>query len=360
MTEKEHDKTLPMTAQPFSFWGDEKQCILTVDDIPENIEIIRNILGRDYQIKAATRGSKAIEIARRHPHPDLILLDIMMPEMSGFEVCRILKTDADTLQIPIIFVTGNNDAINESEGLELGATDYISKPFHPAIIRSRVVTQLNLQKEKKKVDQLLGNIFPRRIVQDIKFNGFSEPELFTPTTVMFAEILCPYAEQYSAEQIANDITDMFTVLDGLATRHGAERIKSSSYTYVAACGMPVPNINHARIMTQVAIDFINFFAMSSLCAQKDWKVRIGIHTGSVIGCIIGRKHFHYDIFGDAVRIASQTKNLAPAMRLLVTEATMLQVKDHYAFTRFTPQTGTYSSDTDLYELVMDNNQLRLE
>ena len=114
--------------------GGEKQCILAVDDSPDNIEIIRNLLGKDYQIKAATKGRKAIEIARRKPQPDLILLDVMMPEMDGYEVCRILKADPETSQIPVIFVTGKADAANEIEGFELGATDYITKPFHPAII----------------------------------------------------------------------------------------------------------------------------------------------------------------------------------------------------------------------------------
>ncbi|OGK08073.1 MAG: hypothetical protein A2W80_10885 [Candidatus Riflebacteria bacterium GWC2_50_8] len=345
------------TQAPFRLWNDEKQCILAVDDMPENIEIIRNLLGRDYQIKAATKGSKAIEIARRHPQPDLILLDVMMPEMSGFEVCRILKTDADTLQIPVIFVTGNSEVVNEAEGLEIGATDYIVKPFHPAIIRSRVQTHLQLQREHKKVDQLLENIFPRRIIQDLKFRGFSAPETFSPVTLMFAE-LCPPGNDYnSPEMITNDISDMFTVLEGLIARHGAERISSANYTYVAACGMPVPNINHARVMIQVAVDFMNFFKFSLHSRNKGWKFRIGLHTGSVVGSIIGRIRYHYDIFGEAVKIAIQTKNLAPEMTLLVTDATMRLVKNSFSFNRFTPAQSKIDQAMDLYELSREHDQL---
>ncbi|EKD81337.1 MAG: adenylate/guanylate cyclase [uncultured bacterium] len=342
---------------PFKLWSDEKQCILAVDDIPENIEIIRNLLGKEYQIKAATKGSKAIEIARRHPQPDLILLDVMMPEMNGFEVCRILKTDADTLQIPIIFITGNSDAINETEGFEMGATDYITKPFHPAIIRSRVQTHLQLQREQKKVDQLLENLFPRRIIQDLKFRGFSSPESFNPVTIMFAELLTPETEYFSPEQMTNDITDMFTVLDGLVARHGAEHIKSSSYTYVATCGMPVPNINHARVMLQTAVDFLNFFKFSSHSRNKGWKVRIGLNTGSVIGSVIGRKRYHYDIFGEAVKIAIQIKDFAPAMSLLVSDTTMQLVKNSFSFNRFTPSSKESNLAIDLYELSRDRDQL---
>ncbi len=345
---------------PGSLWGEEKQCILAVDDVPENIEIIRNLLSKEYQVKAATKGSKAIEIARRKPQPDLILLDVMMPEMNGLEVCRVLKSDADTLQIPVIFVTGNTDAVNESEGFELGATDYISKPFNPAIIRSRVVTHLQLQKEKKKVDQLLENLFPRRIIQDIKFRGFSSPELFTPATIMFAELLCPESDFFSPDQMAHDLTDMFTVFDGLVSRQGGERIKSSCYTYVAACGIPEPNINHARIMVQAAVDFLTFFSLSAHFTDKGWKIRIGIHTGSVIGCIVGRKRYQYDIFGNDVRTAIQAKNLAQAMQLLVTEATMLQVKDHYSFSRFSIKPCDNGREEALYELTRDRHQLFLD
>ncbi|PKL44980.1 MAG: hypothetical protein CVV41_02520 [Candidatus Riflebacteria bacterium HGW-Riflebacteria-1] len=345
------------TSSAFKLWNDEKQCILAVDDMPENIEIIRNLLGREYQIKAATKGSKAIEIARRLPQPDLILLDVMMPEMNGFEVCRILKTDADTLQIPIIFITGNNDAINETEGFELGATDYISKPFHPAIIRARVHTHLQLQKEQRKVDQLLENLFPRRIIQDLKFRGFSAPESFNPVTIMLAELCPPENEDNSPEMLTNDISDMFTVLDGLIARHGAERIKSSSYTYVAACGIPVPNINHARVMLQAAIDFMNFFKFSSHSRNKGWKFRIGLHTGSVVGCIIGRKRYHYDIFGDAVKIAVQTSNMAPEMSILVSETTMQLLKASFSFNRFTPPQKPQALELDLYELTQDPDPL---
>lgn len=345
------------TYSPFKLWNDDKQCILVVDDMPENIEIIRSLLGKTYQLKVATRGSKAIEIAQRHPQPDLILLDIMMPEMNGFEVCRILKTDVDTLQIPIIFITGNSDAVNEAEGFELGATDYISKPFHPAIIKARIQTHLQLQNEQKKVDRLLANLFPRQIIQDLKFRGSSDPECFGPVTLMFAEFLVNEAERLEPEQLTNDLTNMFTVLDGLVARHGAEHIKSSCYTYVAACGIPVANINHAQIMLQAAIDFMNFFHFSSHNQSKNWKIRIGLHTGNVVGSIVGRKRFHYDIFGDAVKIAIQTKNLAPAMTIMVTEATMRLVKNHYKFNRYQPDRRPNELQADLYELARERNQL---
>ncbi|MBU1109219.1 MAG: response regulator [Candidatus Riflebacteria bacterium] len=347
--------------EPFKLWNEEKQCILAVDDMPENIEIIRNLLGKEYQIKAATKGSKAIEIARRHPQPDLILLDIMMPEMSGLEVCRILKTDADTLHIPIIFATGKTDGANEIEGFEFGAADYITKPFHPAIIKARVQTHLMLLKEQKKVDQLLENVLPRRIIQNLKSSGFSAPELFEPVTLMLAEMIeLDSGKTNFTEQMAEELTDMFTVMDGIVARRGAERIKTFNNSYLAASGLPVPNIDHARIMVQVAVDFMNFLNFSSLSRKKGWKVRIGLHSGSVVGSIIGRKHYHYDVFGDAVKIATLVRDSTPAMSLLVTETTMQLVKNSFSFVPHKTINFKENVAVSLYELARNNRQMLLD
>lgn len=343
--------------QAFNLWQEEKQCILAVDDIPENIEIIRNLLGGDYQIKAATKGSKAIDIARKHPQPDLILLDVMMPEMSGYEVCRTLKNDADTLHIPIIFISGKNDAANESEVFELGAADYITKPFHPGVIQTRVKSQLQLLRQQKKIDRLLENVLPKRIIQEFKSRGFSQPELFSPVTLMSLELIENCCDEDAlAKGCIDELTNMFTVLDGIVARHGAERIKTSSGIYLAACGIPIPNIDHARIMIQIAIDFINFFKFSNHSLKFGWSTRIGIHSGNVIGSIIGRKHYHYDLFGEAVRIATQTKDTAPSTSILVTEATMQLAKNSFSFNSFRQLQCGNDQAIDLFSLSSDNFQ----
>jgi CheY-like chemotaxis protein len=115
----------------------EKNRLLIVDDEPSNIQILSAILGDDYILIAATNGRKALELAGAQS-PDLILLDMMMPDMDGLEVCRALKKDPATQDIPVIFVTGMSDAENEERGLQVGAVDYISKPVSPPIVRARV------------------------------------------------------------------------------------------------------------------------------------------------------------------------------------------------------------------------------
>jgi putative two-component system response regulator len=120
-----------------------KPAILIVDDAPESIDVLRGVLGSEYQVKAAIHGSIALEIVQATP-PDLILLDVMMPEMNGFEVCERLKADPRSAHIPVIFVTTLADAGSEGRGLSLGAVDYLTKPYVPALVRSRVSSHLAL------------------------------------------------------------------------------------------------------------------------------------------------------------------------------------------------------------------------
>jgi len=129
----------------------QKQTVLVVDDTPDNITILSNIL-TDYTVKAATNGPKALDIAIA-ASPDIILLDIMMPGMDGYEVCSRLKNDLRTRDIPVIFVTAMDDVADEARGFELGAVDYITKPVSPPIVLARVKTQLQLYDQNRALDQ---------------------------------------------------------------------------------------------------------------------------------------------------------------------------------------------------------------
>ena len=130
-----------------------KQTVLVVDDTPENIQILNAVLRPYYKVKAAPNGAKALKIALSIPQPDIILLDIMMPEMDGYEVCRRLKENPATQKIPIIFVTAMSEAEDEKRGLDLGAVDYITKPINPAIVVARVRTHLALYDQTRELEK---------------------------------------------------------------------------------------------------------------------------------------------------------------------------------------------------------------
>jgi len=130
-----------------------KQVILVVDDVPANIDVLSEILRPSYQVKVVTNGAMALKIAMGTNPPNLILLDIMMPEMDGYEVCRQLKANCATCNIPVIFVSAMDEVTDEIKGFELGAVDYITKPVSPSIVKARVKTHLALFDQNRVLER---------------------------------------------------------------------------------------------------------------------------------------------------------------------------------------------------------------
>lgn len=132
----------------------QKPTILVVDDVPSNVQILAEVLSYMYRIKVASNGADALEIAQREPQPDLILLDVMMPGMDGFDVCRRLKADMRTHNIPVIFATAKNSESDEELGLNLGAVDYITKPFVIPIAKARIRNHIRLKQQADLLESL--------------------------------------------------------------------------------------------------------------------------------------------------------------------------------------------------------------
>lgn len=132
-----------------------KKTVLVVDDAPANLQIVNSILKDDYKIRVATSGAKALVLVKVKPLPDLILLDVVMPEMDGYEVCGILKATPEARDIPVIFLTGKTEADDETKGFEMGAVDYIHKPFLAAVVKARVHTHLMLREAREQLSRQL-------------------------------------------------------------------------------------------------------------------------------------------------------------------------------------------------------------
>ncbi|HEX5709812.1 MAG TPA: diguanylate cyclase [Sulfuricurvum sp.] len=140
----------------------EKAVVLIVDDVRINLQTLAHILKDDYTVKMAQGGREALELVALDPIPDLILLDVGMSEVSGYDVCKMLREDIDTVHIPIIFVTGKDSIEDEEYGLSLGAVDYITKPIRPLIVKARIKTHITLKQQRDLLktmavsDQLTG------------------------------------------------------------------------------------------------------------------------------------------------------------------------------------------------------------
>jgi len=133
----------------------QKQKILIVDDTTENILILMNLLKDQYAIVVAKNGERALEMARTEPPPDCILLDIMMPEMDGYEVCEHLKKDVRTAGIPVVFISALSEEVDEMRGFSLGAVDYITKPYRPELVKARIRNHLELKRHRDDLESMV-------------------------------------------------------------------------------------------------------------------------------------------------------------------------------------------------------------
>jgi class 3 adenylate cyclase len=307
---------------------ENKNRILVVDDELINLKILATILSDDYAVSAAPNGAQALSVAEQLV-PDLILLDVMMPEMDGYEVCRRLKANPETQEIPVIFLTSKTAVEDETEGFSVGAVDYIAKPCNPVIVKARVSTHIELVRQHRLTERLLANTLPKRIIQELKANGEAKPESFENVSLLFADIVgfTRASSRLSPEFLIDELSDIYTAFDEIVEEHDCERIKTIGDAYFAVSGLPEPNSDHAVNMVRTGLAFIQHLQTRNESHKQHWKIRVGIHSGEVVGGIVGTKKYLYDVFGDAVNMASRIEEATKPMHVGLSSLTYALVKD---------------------------------
>ena len=297
--------------------------VLIVDDAVENLQVLSGLLKDKYRVKIAKNGEKAIELANATEKPNLILLDVVMPGMSGFEVCAQLKSDDSTKNIPVIFITALNESADETKGFSVGGADFISKPFHPEVVLARIQTHIELQAAKQKSDTLLKVLLPENVVNDLINNGKHIPEIHNNVSILFFDFVgfTNMTTQMNPQVLIEELSGIFTDFDEICSKHHATRIKTIGDAYMATTGLGNDDSNHAINLVKTGIDFINYLNHRNQTSAYKWQCRIGIHSGSVIAGIIGKNRFAYDILGDDVNIAAKVESAGVPMKVTITEAT---------------------------------------
>jgi adenylate cyclase len=307
---------------------EEKPSILIVDDTPENIRILVSLLKDEFRTLVATNGAKALEHATGPNPPDLVLLDIMMPEMDGYEVCRRLKADPQTAEIPVIFITAMSEVDDEARGLGLGAVDYITKPFSPTIVEARVRTQLSLYQMRRAIEQknreneeLLLNILPGPIAERLKSGEQLIADTFEGVTVLFADIVgfTALSSSMAPREILDLLSSVFGEFDKLVEKHGVEKIKTIGDCYMVVAGVPRPRDDHAQALAEVALGMLEAVERVNASNERPIQIRLGMHSGSVVAGVIGASKFIYDLWGDTVNTASRMESNGLPSRIQVTQ-----------------------------------------
>ena len=306
--------------------------ILVVDDAPANIQTLSAILKeKGHQINVATNGRQALEGLER-VRPDLILLDIMMPEMDGFETCRRLKASTAWREIPVIFLTARTETADIVQGFELGAVDYVAKPFNSHELLARVNTHLSLDHLHRENQRLLLNVLPASIAEKLKQQVGIIAERFDDVSVLFADIVgfTPLSARLSPTGLVELLNRAFSGFDELAGEHGLEKIKTIGDAYMVAGGLIEPDPDHLASMAKMALA-MHEHARTLNREFGGLSLRIGLHVGTVIAGVIGIRKFIYDVWGDTVNTASRLESHGAPGRVHVSDTVFERLQGRFAF-----------------------------
>ena len=197
--------------------------------------------------------------------------------------------------------------------------------------RTRELSRANaeISREKRKADDLLLNVLPAKVAEDLKREGRTEPEHFDDVTVFFSDFVdfTRAAEDLEPKQLIDELNELFTGFDNIVEAHGCERIKTIGDAYMFVCGMPAPDSAHGQKAVRAAREILAWIAERNANGAIPWTIRMGLHSGSVVGGVVGVKKYIYDVFGDTINIASRMEAMSEPMRINLSEATWALVKD---------------------------------
>ena len=200
-------------------------------------------------------------------------------------------------------------------------------------LRSERKSRSIIEKEKEKSDKLLLNILPDKVAEELKQSGKSIPESFDNVTVLFSDLVnfSAIASEMEPRLLIDELNDIFTAFDNINEKNNCQRIKTIGDAYLSVCGLPEDDVNHTRNIIRSAVAMIDYLKKRNEKSAIKWEVRIGIHTGVVVGGVVGVKKYIYDVFGDTINIASRMQERSVAMKINVTEQTFLKAGDDFKF-----------------------------
>lgn len=294
--------------------------LLVVDDNATNRDILRRLLeSLGHTIVCAAGGEEALTLLET-VDVDAILLDLVMPDMNGFAVLYHLKRDPELRSLPVIMISALNETDYVVKCLELGAEDYLSRPYNSALLKARIDASLEkkrlrereveylrrIEDERRKSEALLQVILPQPIIEELKRTGVVVPRRHEDVAVMFADLVgfTKYCDRHTPEMVVYYLQDLVEAWEESALKHGVQKIKTIGDAFMAASGLMAPSENPVLDCVRCGLEMIQ--------AVKDlptaWNVRVGIHVGRVVAGVLGRRQYLFDVFGDAVNTASRMES----------------------------------------------------
>jgi adenylate cyclase len=307
----------PVTAKEADLIAVQPSRILVVDDNASNRDLLTRRLQRQgHTVLQAEDGAGALALVEKEAL-DLVLLDLMMPGISGYDVLALLKSDSRFREIPVIMISALSELDSIVRCIEAGADDYLAKPFDPTLLRARVGSSL----EKKHLRDR-----EREMVEALRI----EKER-SDVTILFADLVgfTRLSSKLSAGDLVRLLNGLFSEFDRLALDLGVEKIKTVGDAYMLAGGLPEPRADHAHAVADMALAMVATVERMNRELPTPLQMRIGIHSGDVVAGVIGTHKFVYDIWGDAVNIASRMESHSLPNRIQVSAATNRHLHERF-------------------------------
>ena len=324
-----------------------KGMVLVVDDNALNRTLLSTSLEEEgYAVRTANNGVQALEKLHADPF-DVVLLDLLMPVMDGYEVLEHTRADPLLRHIPIIVISALDEMESVVRCIEMGATDYLSKPFDPVLLRARMnaslankrlhdMEQAHLQEikaERERADRLLLNVLPEPIAEKLKQGEEHIVESFPEVTVMFADEMdfTRWASIRKPYELLEVLNTVFSTFDALSEQYGVEKIKTIGDAYMVAAGLPLERSDHAQVMAELALAMREAYYHLPVIQREQLGLRIGMNTGPVVAGVIGAKRFIYDLWGDTVNTASRMQTHCDGGQIQVSDAVYQRLSEQFNF-----------------------------
>jgi adenylate cyclase len=303
-------------------------------------------------IEEAAHGRQALERLQNEAF-DLMLLDVEMPEMTGREVLEQMQHNPRLKGFPVIVISGGQDIEDVVRCIEMGADDYLPKPFSQVLLKARLTSSIEkkrlrdmellrrqqlqqqheqLEKEQEKTENLLLNILPRSVSQRLKAGEKRIADAHPEVSVLFADLVgfTQLSKGLSAERLVEILDQIFSDFDAIVGAAGVEKIKTIGDCYMLVGGVPEPRQDHAVAVVQAGFDMLA--AMSRINQQHgtELQIRVGVNSGPVVAGVIGMHKFTYDLWGNTVNVASRMESTGTPGRVHVSPSTAQYLGQHFA------------------------------
>ena len=339
--------------------------ILVVDDNAGNRDMLSRRLDREgYSVDTAANGREALEKLEAGGF-DLVLLDIVMPELDGFAVLQSIRANQRWKEVAVIMISALDEIRSVVRCIEMGAEDYLPKPFDPVLLRARIGAILDrkrlrdeerlrtvqmetafqeAERQKQVAENMLRNILPGKIAEELQSQGTVEPMYFEDVTIGFTDFVgfTLATEKLAAEEIVGFLNEYFTAFDRIVSRYGLEKMKTIGDSYMFVSGMPDRRPSHPVDAVLAALEMVE--AVRNMARPDEgieWQMRVGLHTGPVIAGVVGIHKFAFDVWGDSVNFSSRMESSGAPNRVNLSERTYSRVKD---FVRCTPRGRVVTKD----------------